>query len=124
MNLVMKIFLSMSFSGALLILVLSGAERLLKDTISRKWQYYIWLIVILRLLLPFGSEISLMGKAYQTVDQITARTASFSELSDPYSAQENVPVSGLGMLDRLFSTVHRSAGCGYFRKRFFVYHSA
>ena len=62
MNEILKVFLSMSFSGALLILALLLGGRLLKNKISRQWQYYIWLIVILRLVLPFGTETSLMGK--------------------------------------------------------------
>ncbi|MDE6873812.1 MAG: M56 family metallopeptidase, partial [Lachnospiraceae bacterium] len=69
MNAVLKIFLSMSFSGGLLILALLFGKRFLKDKVSRQWQYYIWLIVILRLLLPFGPEVSLLGKTYQAVDR-------------------------------------------------------
>ena len=73
MNVALKIFLSMSFSGGLLILALLLGKRFLKDKISRQWQYYIWLIVLLRLLLPFGPEVSLMGKAYQAVDQVISQ---------------------------------------------------
>ena len=69
MNAVLKIFLSMSFSGGLLILALLLGKRFLKDRISRQWQYYIWLVVVLRLLLPFGPEVNLLGKTYQAVDQ-------------------------------------------------------
>ena len=65
MNAVLKIFLSMSVSGGLLILALLFGKRFLKDKISRQWQYYIWLVVILRLLLPFGPEVNLLGKTYQ-----------------------------------------------------------
>ena len=75
MNVALKIFLSMSFSGGLLILALLLGKRFLKDKISRQWQYYIWLIVLLRLLLPFGPEVSLMGKAYQAVDQVISQAA-------------------------------------------------
>ena len=75
MNAVLKIFLSMSFSGGLLILALLLGKRFLKDKISRQWQYYIWLIVVLRLLLPFGPEVSLLGKTYQAVDQAITQAA-------------------------------------------------
>ena len=75
MNAVLKIFLSMSVSGSLLILALLLGKQLLKDKISRQWQYYIWLIVILRLLLPFGPEASLLGKVYQSVGQSITQTA-------------------------------------------------
>ncbi len=83
MNTVFKIFLSMSFSGGLLILVLLLGKRLLRDKISRQWQYYIWLVVILRLLLPFGAEVSLLGKTYQAVDQAITRITSLSKQSTP-----------------------------------------
>ena len=69
MNTILKIFLSMSFSGALLILVLLLGKGFLKDKISRQWQYYIWIVVILRLLLPFGPETNLLGKTSQALDR-------------------------------------------------------
>ena len=67
----------MSFSGTLLILMLFLEKRFLKDKISRQWQYYIWLIIIMRLLLPFGAEVNLMGKIYQTMDQVIIQDISF-----------------------------------------------
>ena len=75
MNAILKILLSMSCSGSILILALLGGKRLFKDRMSRQWQYYVWLIVILRLLLPFGLEINLMGNVYQEVDLAIAQTA-------------------------------------------------
>lgn len=55
MNTVLKIFLSMSCSGGLLILALLFGKRFLKDKVSRQWQYYIWLVVVLRLLREIGA---------------------------------------------------------------------
>ena len=78
MNTVYKTFLSMSFSGGLLILVLLLGKRFFKDKISRQWQYYIWLVVVLRLMLPFGPEANLMGKTYQAVDQAITQVAPLS----------------------------------------------
>ncbi len=71
MNMIVKIFLSMSFSGSLFILALFIIKYFLKNIISRRWQYYIWLIVILRLLLPFVSEINLMEKFFETIESNT-----------------------------------------------------
>ncbi len=82
MNVVWKTYLSMSFSGGLLILILLLGKRFLKDKISRQWQYYIWLVVILRLLLPFGPEINLLGKTYQPVDR-AATQAAFLQQPQP-----------------------------------------
>ncbi len=83
MNTVLKIFLSMSFSGSVLILALFLGKQFLKNKISRQWQYYIWLVVVLRLLLPFGPEVSLMGKAYQAVDQAISQTAPLPPQQQP-----------------------------------------
>ena len=92
MNAVLKIFLSMSFSGSLLILALLFGKQFLKNKISRQWQYYIWLVVVLRLLLPFGTEVSLMGKAYQAVDQAVSQTAPLPPQQQP---PLNAPESNL-----------------------------
>ena len=83
MNTVLKILLSMSFSGSLLILALLLGKQFLKNKISRQWQYYIWLVVVLRLLLPFGPEVSLMGKTYRTVDQAISQAALLPPQQQP-----------------------------------------
>ena len=73
MTQIFKTVLSMSLSGAVLIGVLLSVVRLLKGRLGRQWQYYIWLIVVLRLLLPFGPEASLLGRAYQAADCMMAQ---------------------------------------------------
>ena len=90
MNLVLKIFLSMSFSGALLILALLWGKRFFKNKASRQWQYYIWLVVILRLLLPFGPETSFMGKTCQAIEQTITQAAPSFEMQNPFHTRENI----------------------------------
>ena len=94
MNMVLKMLLSMSCSGSLLILVLFLGKQFLKDKISRQWQYYIWLIVIMRLLFPFGAEINLMGKTYQTIEQAIIQETHLPQIL-PVSIQDSEPVAGL-----------------------------
>ena len=97
MNAVLKIFLSMSASGGLLIVTLLLGKRFLKDKISRQWQYYIWLVVVLRLLLPFGPEVNLMGKTYWAVDQSISQAALLPpQQQSPLNAPEGniAPVVG------------------------------
>ena len=65
MNGVFRVFLSLSFSGSLLILLLLLARPLVQKRFSRRWQYYIWLVVIARLLLPLSPEVSLTGTLFQ-----------------------------------------------------------
>lgn len=92
MNAGFKIFLSMSLSGGLLILILLLGKQFWKDKISRQWQYYIWLVIVLRLLLPFGPEVSLLGKVYQAADRSITRAAPVpSPPRSPLNTQEGVP---------------------------------
>lgn len=79
----LKVLLSMSFSGSLLILALLLGKQLWKDRLSRQWQYYIWLVALLRLLLPFGPETSLLGGAYQAADRAIPQALPVSQQRTP-----------------------------------------
>lgn len=74
MNEIFKIVLSLSLSGSLLILVLLLCKPLLKSRISKTWQYYVWLVVIARLLLPFTPVVSPVGKLFQIADSAIVQT--------------------------------------------------
>lgn len=93
MNFIFKMILSMSLSGTLLILLLLFGGVILKNRISRQWQYYIWLIVLIRLWLPFGPEASLMGRVYQAIDGMTTQMAKEAYLPVPNSGQESAQES-------------------------------
>ena len=54
MSELLKWVLSLSLSGSVLILLLMLLRPLVRERVSRRWQYYIWLLVIVRLLLPVG----------------------------------------------------------------------
>ena len=93
MNTVLKIFLSMSFSGSLLILVLLLGKRFWEDKISRQWQYYIWLVVVLRLLIPFGPETNLLGKTYEAADQVITQAVSVPLQQSILYGPKDVPMT-------------------------------
>lgn len=76
MNESMKLIFSMSVSGSVCILVLFLLKPLLKDRVSRRWQYYIWLIAVARLLLPSTPEVSPVGVLFGKQDQAAIRTVS------------------------------------------------
>lgn len=80
MNILFQIILSMSVSGALLIAGVLLINRFLRRKCSRRWQYYIWLLVIARLLLPFGPKASLMGNASGAVHHAVVKSGTFSGL--------------------------------------------
>lgn len=105
MNELLKIILSLSVSGALLILVLLLCKPLVKDKLSKRWQYYIWLVVVARLLLPFAPETNLVGTLFQYFDNavIQTDTSPQPEQQSPvlpetdFSNQGNIPGQvGLG----------------------------
>ena len=68
MNDVLFLFLSLSVSGSIIALILLALKSLIKDRLSQTWQYYIWLIVILRFLLPFTPEVSIVGEAARHIE--------------------------------------------------------
>lgn len=63
-----KTVLSLSVSGTAVILVLFCFSRIFGRRLSRRWQYYIWLVAAARLLLPFSGEINLVGNAFAQLE--------------------------------------------------------
>lgn len=86
MNETLKVVLSLSLSGALLILLLFLLRSLFKERLSKRWQYYIWLVVVARLLFPFAPETNLMTTLFQGLD----RTTEQAEIVSPYTWQGGI----------------------------------
>lgn len=64
----LKLLLSMSLSGSAIAIFLFAIKPFLGERFSKSWQYYIWLVVILRMLIPYSPEISLMGSLFNRVE--------------------------------------------------------
>ncbi len=62
-----KEILSMSLSGSLLVLLILLLKPLLKERFSKAWQYYIWIIVLIRLVLPYSPEFGIIDSLFQPV---------------------------------------------------------
>ena len=86
MNEIMKVILSLSLSGTLLILLLFLLRPLFKERLSKRWQYYIWLVVVARLLFPFAPETNLMTTLFQGIDRGTEQMETVS----PYTQQGGI----------------------------------
>ncbi len=84
MNEFIKILLSLSVSGALLLLLILGLKPLYKNRFSKRWQYYIWIVVALRFLLPFTPDTTIIGSLFEKFDT----TAITNEIP----TNPNVPV--------------------------------
>ena len=68
MNEFIKILLSLSVSGALLLLLILGLKPLYKNKFSKRWQYYIWIVVALRFLIPFTPDTTIVGSLFEKFD--------------------------------------------------------
>ena len=79
-----KIVLSLSVSGTLLLLLILGLKPLYKNKFSKRWQYYIWIVVALRFLLPFTPDTTIIGSLFEKFDT----TAITNEIP----TNPNVPV--------------------------------
>lgn len=66
----MKVFLSLSLSGALLTLLIFILKPLYQYRLSRQWQYYIWLAAALRFLIPIAPDTTLVGSLFQFTDPV------------------------------------------------------
>ena len=90
----MKIVLSLSISGTLLLLLILGFKPLYKNKFSRRWQYYIWIIVVLRFLLPFTPDTINVGSLFQLFRTvvITNENSAGSKLSAVVNTDNNEPI--------------------------------
>ena len=77
MNNFFKIVLSMSVSGSILSLILFAVRPLIKRRFSKAWQYYIWLVVIFRLLIPYSPEASLVGNLFDMAETVGVEHAIY-----------------------------------------------
>jgi len=64
MNETLRLIISLSISGSLLALLLFMLKPIWKNKLSKSFQYYIWLAVLARLLLPFSFEGSVMNAIF------------------------------------------------------------
>lgn len=68
MSEIMKIILSLSVSGSIIYVIVKISKFLFKEKISKTWQYYLWLIVIARLILPWSPDINFIGDLFTQAD--------------------------------------------------------
>lgn len=87
MHEILNLTLSLSLSGSVLILLLLLLRPLLRHRLSKRWQYYIWLLVIARLLLPLAPPDSPAGRVVLDVDE----AVSAAGYSADYSAANTNP---------------------------------
>lgn len=82
MNEVFKTIVSLSISGSLLVILLLLGKCFVSKKVSRRWQYYIWLVVVIRLLCPVTFGKSLVGEFILKTDQEISRVSALIEKQD------------------------------------------
>ena len=87
----LKVLTSLSLSGSLAILVLLLLRPLLRERVSRRWQYYIWLVAVFRLLLPLAPEASPVGALFREAE---APAAAWAAVSAAPGAHTSSPEAG------------------------------
>jgi beta-lactamase regulating signal transducer with metallopeptidase domain len=70
----MRILISMSLAGAIVTVILLALKPLTRKHLSQRWQYYVWLLVVLRLLLPLAPTVTVPSGALPAV--LTRSTSS------------------------------------------------
>lgn len=68
MNKFLVMLCSLSVSGTLLLLFILGFKQFYKNKFSKRWQYYIWIIVALRFLLPFSPNTTVVGSLFENFE--------------------------------------------------------
>ena len=87
MNTMMQGLLSASLSGSLMVLVFLALRYLLNGHISRTGCYYIWLLILLRFLIPYSPIPGIAGYTAERIRQAAGR-----QQAAQMGTQDRVPV--------------------------------
>ncbi len=91
MNGLLTSALWLSLSGSVLMVLLFVCKQIFKARLSKIWQYYIWLVVIARLLLPIPQQFDFMGNVAVFINVPTAENATVEYLPD-VSVEQHITV--------------------------------
>lgn len=91
MNNTMLTILSLSASGSVLILILFAMRPFLKNKVSKTFQYYIWLLVLLRLVIPLSFDGSIMARIIPQTVTAQAPAVSAPDNSGGALTGNNMP---------------------------------
>jgi beta-lactamase regulating signal transducer with metallopeptidase domain len=94
MNEKIKLILSLSISGSILAGIIFGIKPLIKHKLSKSFQYYIWLVVLLRLVIPFSFETSIMNKMFYSNSTPTVKTTQGNTITAaPTVGNISIPIN-------------------------------
>lgn len=111
MNNLMKIVISLSFSGSILAVLMFGLKFFFRNRVSKRWQYYLWLIVVLRLLLPFSPRTSFVGTMFSKIDSITTQ----STLTEPLQQVDTITQPAVNDDGMVYELTHFKHGDMFYK---------
>ena len=86
----MKMLVSLSLSGTLLFLLLKLLKPLYRERFSRRWQYYVWLVVALRLLIPFSPEGTLMNRLFTSAETVVQEYGGSGQTGEQHEMEQGL----------------------------------
>lgn len=92
-------FFEISVSTSLMVLVLLIAAPLLNRRYASRWNYYIWIALALRLVLPLNLELSLRRFVIRVPEKITAPVITDTRAAIPITLQAGEKLAGVTLLD-------------------------
>lgn len=94
MNEIIKLVLSLSLSGSILAIVIFVLKPFIKEKLSKSIQYYVWIVILLRLILPFSFETSVANKIFNNKTQVvSANQGTVQSVGDTRKNTGNSSVS-------------------------------
>lgn len=90
-NLLFKAILLLSAMGSFLVIIIMLIKKLFKDKLSASWHYYIWMLLILRLAIPYSyqSPLSIFNIFTKTLSNIEV-TLNVPSIKNSEVKQSNV----------------------------------
>ena len=90
---IFKLALSLSLSGSVLATVIFACCRLMRNRLSKRFQYYIWLVVVVRLLVPFSPDSAIIPRLWEPAPPVqvmpdnTVTAPTEQQSMPPYQSQ-------------------------------------
>ncbi|MBP3951572.1 M56 family metallopeptidase [Bacillus suaedae] len=98
MSEVLKMVLSLSLAGSILALILFALKPFVKHRLSKTIQYYLWLVILIRLVFPFSFENSMMNDLFyndnRAVEQNKQVTVTLADNEGIEETHASVKVNG------------------------------
>ncbi|GMQ61755.1 M56 family metallopeptidase [Vallitalea maricola] len=95
MNEIVKLLISLSLSGSILALLFLTIKPLIKYKLSKIIQYIIWIIILLRFIVPISFQDSVMNRVFNNsesqIEIITPNNTTQINEADKNSIKPNVP---------------------------------